>query len=177
MKTLNLIYVIRIGLGVVAAAIAALVVNLKVGNPLINGITVALAVYLLTYYLLKMQFMDKVEKPTKMLTMGIGAYFLAFIMCWVLFITPFLAPPTAMFTVDPQNPVVGEVINFDAAASTDDSGIAAYSWNFGDDMTGKGMITTHTYDEPGNYIVILTVVDDYGISSSVSTNLTVTGQS
>jgi len=48
LKTLNVIYCSRIGFGIIAALVAALVVNLKAGNPLINGITVGLAVYLLT---------------------------------------------------------------------------------------------------------------------------------
>ena len=90
LKTLNVIYLCRIGFGILAAMVAALVVDLKVGNPLINGITIGLAVYLVTFYVLKWQFMNMVEKPTKILTMGIGAYFLTFIMFWVLFITPFL---------------------------------------------------------------------------------------
>ena len=178
MKTLNIIYIIRVGLGALSALIAALVVNLRVGNPLINGITVALAVYLLTYYLLKLQFLNKVEKPTKILSMGIGAYFMTFIMCWVLFVTPFLAPPTAVFTVETEEPlVVGEIVEFDASASTDDGNIVTYSWNFGDDMTGKNMETSHTYNEPGNYTVTLIVVDDHGISNSTTESITVNAQS
>lgn len=179
MKPLNVIYIIRIGLGVLAAVVAAMLVNLKVGNPLINGITIGLAVYLLTYYLLKMQFLNKVDKPSKILSMGIGVYFITFIMCWVLLITPFLAPPTAAFTVETavDDRVVNTAIAFDASASTDDSEIVAYAWNFGDDKTGENMVTSHTYNEPGEYIVTLIVVDDHGISSSTSQNINVTASS
>jgi PKD repeat protein len=174
LKTLNVIYCIRIGFGILAALVAALVVNLKAGNPLINGITVGLAVYLITYYLLKWRFMNKVEKPTKILTMGIGAYFLTFIFCWVLFITPFLAPPTATFTIIPQNPVVGETITFDATASVDPDGtIVKYVWDFGDENTGTGQRFNHTYTIARDYTVKLKVVDDHGISSSNTTTLTV----
>ena len=137
MKTLNVIYVLRVGFGILAALIATLVVDLKVGDPLINGITIGLAVYLVSYYVIKWQFVNKVEKPTKIFTMGIGAYFLVFIMCWVLFITPSLAPPTAAFTVSPENPVVGENITFDARISEDTDGeIVRWVWNFGDENTG-----------------------------------------
>jgi len=178
LKTLNVIYCIRIGFGILAALVAALVVNLKAGNPLINGITVGLAVYLITYYLLKWRFMNKVEKPTKILTMGIGAYFLTFIFCWVLFITPFLAPPTATFTVNPQTPeqplIVGEPIIFNATASVDPDGtIVKWVWDFGDENTGTGQTFNHTYTIAGDYIVKLKVVDDHGISSSNTTTLTV----
>ena len=173
MKTLNVIYCLRIGFGILAALVAALVVNLKVGNPLINGITVALAVYLLTYYLLKFQFANKVEKPTKILTMGYGIYALTFIFCWVLFITPFLAPPTATFTITPEQPVVGDPIAFDASASFDSDGIVKYVWDFGDKTSSEEMNTTHTYTIAGDYTVKLKVVDDHGISSRNTTTLTV----
>lgn len=178
MKTLNVIYILRIGFGILAALVATLVVNLKAGNPLINGITVGLAVYLITYYLLKWRFMNKVEKPTKILTMGIGAYFLTFIFCWVLFITPFLAPPTATFTITPEQPVVGETITFDATASIDPDGtIVKWVWDFGDENTGTGETFNHTYTLAGDYIVKLKVVDDHGISRSNTTTLPVSAPS
>jgi len=173
LKTLNVIYCLRIGFGILAALVAALVVNLKVGNPLINGITVALAVYLLTYYLLKFQFGNKVEKPTKILTMGYGIYALTFIFCWVLFITPFLAPPIATFTMTPEQPVVGETITFTSISEDLDGTIVKYAWDFGDGNKGTGANITQIYTLAGDYTVRLTVVDDHGISSSNTTTLTV----
>lgn len=178
LKTLNVIYICRVGFGILAAIVAALVVDLRVGDPLINGITIGLAVYLVSYYLLKWQFLNKVEKPTKIFTMGIGAYFLVFIMFWVLLVTPFLAFPTAAFTVTPQNPVVGEDITFDASISEDTDGeIVKWAWNFGDETTGTGESFVHSYGSAGEYTVILTVVDDHGISSSNTTTLTVVAPS
>ena len=178
MKTLNIIYCSRIGFGILAALLAAVVVDLKVGTPLINGISVALAVYLVTYYVIKWRFMNKVDKPTKLFTMGIGVYFLTFILCWVLFITPFLAAPIATFTVDKKDPVVvGEAITFDAGASEDpDGNIVKWVWNFGDEATIEKETpeeVTHRYSTASDYVVSLTVVDDNGISSFTSTTLTV----
>ncbi len=43
-----------------------------------------------------------------------------------------------------------------------------YSWNFGDDSTGLGMHTNHTYTAAGNYTVNLTVTDERNISSSIN---------
>ena len=180
MKTLNVIYVLRIGFGILAALVATLVVDLKTGNPLINGITVGLAVYLVTYYLLKFQFANKVEKPTKILTMGYGIYALTFIFCWVLFTTILLAPPTAAFTMDPIEPVVGETITFDAVASVDPDGeIVKYVWDFGDENTSKveDSTITHSYTVAGEYTVKLKVVDDHGASNVNTTILTVTAPS
>ena len=176
LKTLNVIYCSRIGFGILAALVAALVVDLKVGDPLINGITIGLAVYILTYYLLKLRFINKVEKPTKILTMGIGAYFLTFIFCWVLFITPFLAPPTATFTMDPQNPMVGETIIFTSIGEDPDGIIVKWVWDFGDETTSDEVTptTTYSYASAGNYNVTLKVVDDHGLSRrSNATTLTV----
>lgn len=170
----------RIGFGILAALVATLVVNLKVGAPLINGITVGLAVYLVSFYLIKWLFMGKVEKPTKILTMGVGAYVLTFIFCWVLFITPFLVPPTATFTINPQTPeqplIVGEPIIFNATDSEDPDGeIVTYVWDFGDETTSKEEVPTitHSYSVAGEYAVKLKVVDDHGISRSNTTTLTI----
>ena len=88
MKPLNIIYWSRVGFGVLAALVCALLIDVeKVANPLISGMSVGILVYLITYYILKWQFMAKVEKPSKMFTMGIGAYFLTWIVVWVLFYT------------------------------------------------------------------------------------------
>ncbi|MCW4015057.1 MAG: PKD domain-containing protein [Candidatus Bathyarchaeota archaeon] len=173
MKTLNIIYIIRVCLGIFAALIAALVVDLKVGDPLINGITVALAVYLITYYLLKWQFGTKVEKPTKILSMGIFVYFIVFIMCWVLFVTPSLSAPTVAFTVDPQTAAVDEAITFTSTSEDADGEIVKYVWDFGDETTSEEMNPTHTYSVAGEYTVKLKVVDDHGISMTNTTTLTV----
>jgi len=83
LKPLNIIYWSRVGFGVVAAVICVL---LGINN-LLNGMSVAILVYLISYYLLKWQFMIKVEKPSKVYTMGIGAYFLTWIVAWGLFYT------------------------------------------------------------------------------------------
>ena len=174
----------RIGFAILAALVATLVVNLKVGTPLINGITVGLAVYLVSFYVIKWLFMNKVEKPTKILTMGIGAYIFTFIFCWVLFVTPFLAPPNAAFTVNPQTPeqplVVGEPITFNATISKDPDGtIVTYVWDFGDETSSKEEVPTitHSYTVAGEYTVELKVVDDHGIGSSNTKNLNVSAAS
>jgi hypothetical protein len=44
--------------------------------------------------------------------------------------------------------------------------IASYSWNWGDGSApGGGSILAHTYTEPGEYTISLSVTDNYGISS------------
>jgi hypothetical protein len=90
MRPLVLIYWTRLALSILAGALSALVATmLEELNPttFINGLTIALLLYLLSYYVLKAKFRDKVEKPTKIMTMGIFMYFIAWAVFFILFYT------------------------------------------------------------------------------------------
>jgi peptide/nickel transport system substrate-binding protein len=70
---------------------------------------------------------------------------------------------------------VGEMIEIDASGSRDPDGeIVKYTWDFGDgnieDSTDE--IISHSYDNPGNYIVLLTVEDDGGLTDTTEKRLT-----
>jgi subtilisin family serine protease len=73
-------------------------------------------------------------------------------------------PPTATFSAScPRGRCT-----FDASASTDDKGIAAYSWDFGDGLTMSAATTSrvsHTYSVAGTFTVTLTVTDVAGQSA------------
>ena len=70
--------------------------------------------------------------------------------------------PKAVINVTPSSSGYAPfTVSFDASNSTDISGIKSYDWNFGDGSTGTGMTTNHTYNNPGTYIVTLTVTDFY----------------
>ena len=85
MKPLNVIYWSRVGFGVVAALICVLLIDVEeFTNPLISGMSIGILVYIITYYILKWRFMARVENPTKVFTMGIGAYFITWIVAWGL---------------------------------------------------------------------------------------------
>jgi len=72
-------------------------------------------------------------------------------------------PPTpAVDVVEPADPVRGERVVFDASNATDDTGIAAYRWAFGDNATATGETVTHRFDAPGTYEVALEVTDEGG---------------
>jgi thermitase len=77
---------------------------------------------------------------------------------------PIGIPPVANFTWTPPMPKVGEPVTFDASASTPNGGtIVKYEWNFSDGGTATGKIVTHTYVNPGTYIVTLNVTDSQGL--------------
>lgn len=72
-------------------------------------------------------------------------------------------PPTASFIVLPGTTGFAPfTVVLDASISTDDRGIGSYSWNFGDNSSGTGQIVTNTYNNPGTYVIILTVTDYWG---------------
>jgi len=88
METLSLIYWYRVGLGVIAALICVAGWALTgLFDSIFQGASLAVIFYIITYYILKMKFITKVEKASKLLTQGIGAYFLTWVVSWTLFYT------------------------------------------------------------------------------------------
>ena len=78
-------------------------------------------------------------------------------------------PPTAAFSFDPTDPLVGGYVQFNASASSDSDGsIVSYSWNFGDGTTGNGPVIWHRYMVGGSLPVTLTVTDDDGANGSLT---------
>jgi PKD repeat protein len=84
-------------------------------------------------------------------------------------------PPTASFVFSPTAPVRSQQIFFNAAASTAGPGrrIISYEWDFGSGRTATGLTVAKQYDNPGSYVVTLTVVDDAFQQGTVSQTVTV----
>jgi len=83
------------------------------------------------------------------------------------------AATTASFTFSPDTPAVNTAVSFDATASTSSSTITNYAWNFGDNSSGSGVRTTHTYTIAGTYTVTLTVTDSSNNSATTSRQITI----
>ncbi|GEM_PF-2309277 len=77
-------------------------------------------------------------------------------------------PPVADFTYSATDYIAPATVNFSGLLSHDqDSGyITANEWNFGDGSFGSGSLISHSYANPGNYNVVLTVTDDAGAKAS-----------
>jgi hypothetical protein len=83
--------------------------------------------------------------------------------------------PIPFFTFAPFFPSAGDLIVFDATASTAASGrsIVDYTWNWGDGEAGVGVFEDHDWPVPGVYTVVLTVTDSAGVSASAIQAVTV----
>ena len=88
-----------------------------------------------------------------------------------------VTPPTAVISVSPSTATGAApfTVVFDASGSVDeDSGIASYSWDFGDGTSATGVTpAAHTYTTAGIYIVKLTVTDYYGNAGVDTATITV----
>jgi hypothetical protein len=95
-KPLVVIYWIRLVLGIVAAGISTAVTMLNDElsyTVFMNGITIALAIYLVSYYVIKAKFGTQLEKKSKIMTQGIGIYFFTWLVFWVLIYSILKGPP------------------------------------------------------------------------------------
>jgi len=82
-------------------------------------------------------------------------------------------PPTPFFTFS----CTGRQCAFDGRGSTDDHGITAWGWNFGDGAGDSGNpLTSHRFATNGTYTVWLTVTDTVGQTSSTNRTVIVSDQ-
>jgi len=83
--------------------------------------------------------------------------------------------PTASFVYSPTNPVINEVVHFNAEESTDPDGtITSWKWDFGDAKPiGYDETVNHKYSKEGTYRVVLEVTDDSGNTDTVSNTITI----
>jgi hypothetical protein len=95
MDALKQIYWLRLALGILAGFLCSgynLVMdeisNINFNfNTFITGVSIAIATYLGSYYLIKFRYAQKIENQQKLVTMGIGIYLLAWIVTWILLYT------------------------------------------------------------------------------------------
>jgi PKD repeat protein len=81
--------------------------------------------------------------------------------------------PDASFNFEPENPMEGDQVDFDASRSSDDGSIGNYKWRFGDGSRSAGRKVSHIFEEDGTYPVTLTVEDDEGNTDTTTKYVTV----
>jgi PKD repeat protein len=66
----------------------------------------------------------------------------------------------ALFSASDTSVLVGETVSFtDNSSATGDASISKRTWYFGDGATSSATNPTHTYNQPGSYVVRLVVED------------------
>jgi hypothetical protein len=85
-----------IGYGIAAKAISSQGIQL---STFINSLTITLAVYLVSFYILKAIFLSRLEKPEKLASTGIFMYFITWFVVWVLLFTLIAGPPSYSLTI------------------------------------------------------------------------------
>jgi len=88
LKPLSFIYWSRAALGCFTGVVTAL---LKIED-LPSLISMSILIYLVTYYLYKLKFVNKVKNPSSIVTTGIGAYFITWIATLILLYTLLYKP-------------------------------------------------------------------------------------
>ena len=82
-------------------------------------------------------------------------------------------PPDGLqpvFTFAPTQPSDNQQVLFDAtpSQSSQTNPIRKWEWNIGDGDRGEGRTVGHSFEDPGTYIVTLTISDEWGRSASTS---------
>lgn len=82
-------------------------------------------------------------------------------------------PPVAAARAEPRMGIVPFKTTLHADGSTDPDGgqVVGYQWDLGDGNNAEGVQVEHTFSQPGNHRVRLTVADDKG--ATASTEITV----
>ncbi len=87
--------------------------------------------------------------------------------------------PFASFVFSPDDPIIGDVVTFDAASSLDPGGsIVEYRWDWGDGTSielESDSTAEHIFTVAGTYTVTLTIRDNLGAISVATDTVTVTG--
>ncbi len=84
--------------------------------------------------------------------------------------------PQTSFTMTPSNPTPGELVNFNAGATSDSDGrVLQYTWDFDGDGTidATGETATHRYGSAGTYDAAMTATDNDGNSATATRTVTV----
>jgi fibro-slime domain-containing protein len=82
---------------------------------------------------------------------------------------------SSVISIDDIVTGVGETIQFDGSLCSDSNGvIESYEWNFGDGSESSEQNPQHSFDNPGTYVVTLTITDDCGAVGMDTCIVTVT---
>lgn len=82
-------------------------------------------------------------------------------------------PPDVSFTWDPEQPFVGEQVQFQDTTEPGETTVNEWRWEFGDGTTSNEQHPRHAFPNVGLFAVTLTVIDANGIAHSDSATLNI----
>jgi len=81
---------------------------------------------------------------------------------------------TAAFNVEPRAASEPLMVSFDSAPTeVPVDAVISCTWDFGDGITGTGLMIDHMFEEPGTFPVALVVVDEFGTTDTLIQTITV----
>jgi len=86
---------------------------------------------------------------------------------------PILMRPIADFTFSPSQPAAGATVQFTDRSKDSDGWVVSWSWRFGDGSASTDQNPSKQYAENRVYNVTLTVVDDDGLTGTVTKTINV----
>jgi len=84
--------------------------------------------------------------------------------------------PNVSFTYSPDNPIVNTTITFTDTSVDYDGSIVNWTWNYGDGNVNYTQNSTHIYNQSGNYVVNLTVIDNQDETNSTEITISVSSK-
>jgi hypothetical protein len=185
MQALTIIYWTKVLWGIGAGLLSAfLAVSLPDFN-LTTAISIALLVYVISYYVYKPILLSKIEKTTKIFTTGVGAYFLTWVVSFGLFFT-MLSPVLVITSPTPGTSYVpGNVVTISVRLGNQ-LGVRLSGANVTAKSPTKGLIVLNetsqgTYvasynvtpsDPTGNWQITVTgLINDKQLSASITVQL------
>ncbi|GEM_PF-2907494 len=86
-----------------------------------------------------------------------------------------VSAPSAKISLDSSYGAVNRILTFDGSGSKQagNRSIVTYFWTFGDTTNSSGALVSHAYKQKGNYTVSLTITDSLGVTSNVSTTVSI----
>ncbi|MFW6222892.1 MAG: PKD domain-containing protein, partial [Bacteroidota bacterium] len=83
------------------------------------------------------------------------------------------SPPTPDFTISPQGGCAPLTVQFQDQSTEGSSPIVKYTWSFGDGEVSHEQNPSHTYEQPGDYYVILEIEDENELGNKADIDIAV----